>query len=419
LKRRFSLLAALLLLLATFAGAQAANPDGESIVGGSAADPIVHPPLHWRTLPNASTPTGYSPTQIRHAYGIDQLAATGSGQIIAIVDAYDAATVASDLGTFNSYYQLTPMNGTPGRPSCTVAAGPHPCFQKVYQTGTKPLPNASWALEVSLDVEWSHAIAPQADVLLVEANGASTSNLLKSVDVAVKDGARVVSMSWGGSETSTETGQDAHFNHSGVAFVSSSGDSGHGAFYPAASPDLIAVGGTNLPLDANGNLTGAETVWETSTTEGSSGGISADEPEPGYQSNLPIPSIANGKRGIPDVSWDADPATGVAVYDSTAYQGTKGWWTLGGTSVGAPSFSGVLALVDQTRTSGPLSTNNLTSSPVYNAAAGSLYATNFRDITSGSNGTCGAVCNATTGYDFVTGLGSPVANNLVPYLASN
>lgn len=219
-------------------------------------------------------------------------------------------------------------------------------------------------------------------------------------------------MSWGGGESSSETSSDSHFNVTGVSFTASSGDSGHGVIYPSASPYVIGVGGTTLPLDSSGNLTGSEAAWS-----GSGGGISAYESEPGYQSSYPIPNTG-GKRGVPDVSYDADPNTGVSVYDTTSYQGQSGWFVVGGTSAGAPQWAALIALVDQGRSSS-LPSNNLSSSPEYNAAASVVYASNYRDITSGTNGTCGSLCTAATGYDFVTGLGSPLANSLVPYMQTH
>ncbi|MBI3459326.1 hypothetical protein HY009_00080 [Candidatus Acetothermia bacterium] len=219
-------------------------------------------------------------------------------------------------------------------------------------------------------------------------------------------------MSWGGSEFSSESSSNFHFNVNGVSFTASSGDNGTGVIYPAAAPFVIAVGGTTLPLDSAGNLTGSETAWS-----GSGGGISAFEAEPGYQSSYPIPNTG-GKRGVPDVSYNANPSTGVSVYDTTRFQGQLGWFVIGGTSAGAPQWAALIAIVNQGRIS-PLSSNNLTSSPEYNAATSAVYASNYRDITAGTNGTCGSVCTATTGYDFVTGLGSPRANNLVPYLQTH
>jgi subtilase family serine protease len=362
-------------------------------------------PIHVRG--NATpAPTGYAPSQIRHAYGFDRLSVDGSGLVIAIVDAFDDPNIAGDLQTFISHYGLKAMHGLSASDSCTVGAGPHPCFQKAFAEG-KPRPDGGWSLEISLDTEWAHVVAPGADILLVEAKNALVSSLLTAVDAAVAGGAKVVSMSWGGSEFSTEPGSDSHFNRAGVTFVASSGDSGAGVIWPASSPYVIAAGGTTLPLDATGNLAGPETAWS-----GSGGGISAYEAEPGYQSSYPIPSTG-AKRGVPDVSYDADTNTGVSVYDSTHYQGQKGWFTVGGTSASAPQWAAVIALAGQGRT--PLSSNSTGSSPVYSAAASGVYSSNYRDVTTGSNGSC-AICAAKTGYDFVTGLGSPLANSLVPYL---
>ncbi len=373
----------------------------------------ARPPIHVRRAAT-SAPTGYSPSQIRHAYGFDQVSRDGTGQIIAIVDAFDDPTVASDLQTFIKTFGLPGMKGLPNTPSCTVAAGPHPCFQKVYAQ-KKPRTNGGWALEISLDVQWAHAIAPGADILLVEANDNSFSNLLGAVDVAVNMGAKVVSMSWGGSEFSFESLFDFHFNHAGVSFTAASGDSGTGVIYPAASPYVLAVGGSTLQLNpVNGEVL-SETAWN-----GSGGGLSAAEAEPGYQSNYSIP-FTGGRRGVPDVAYNADPNTGVPVFDSTPFNGQTGWFQVGGTSAGAPQWAALIALADQGRTTGLSTSSDLTSSPEYSAAAppfSTLYASNYSDILSGTNGTC-TICSAGPGYDFVTGLGSPHANNLVPYLQTH
>src|SRR5713226_5298886 len=276
------------------------------------AEPVAHPPIHARPFATAA-PTGYTPTQVRHAYGFDQLAPNGSGQVIGIVDAFDDPTAASDLEVFITQFGLPQLNGLPGQPACTVAAGPHPCFQKVFSQG-KPRTNGSWALEISLDVQWAHAIAPGADILLVEARSNSFSNLFGAVSVAAGQ-AQVVSMSWGASDFLGESSFDSFFNVNGVTFTAASGDSGNGVLYPSSSPFVVGVGGTTLPLDAAGNLNGPETAWG-----GSGGGISANEAEPGYQLNYPIPPTG-GHRGSPDVSYDADPASGFSVFDSTAFFG--------------------------------------------------------------------------------------------------
>ncbi|MGI8748229.1 MAG: S53 family peptidase [Deinococcus sp.] len=346
-----------------------------------------------------STPAGYGPTQMRHAYGFDALSSTGAGQTIAIVDAYNDPTIASDLGVFKAQYGIT---GT----DCNLTV--------VNQSGGTKLPrtNSGWAQEISLDVEWACAIAPQANILLVEASSASLSNLLAGAEYAATK-ANVVSMSFGGGDTSSSS-YDFHFgNHPGVNFVASSGDSGNGTSYPATSPYVLAVGGTNLPLDGSGNRTGPETVWG-----GSGGGISSSESEPGYQTIYGVTNTG-GKRGSPDVAYNADPQTGVAVYDSTPNQGVSGWLVFGGTSAGAPQWSAMIARVDSGRST-PLATSNSSTSPFYGAATESTtYASNYLDVTSGTNGTCGSVCTAATGYDLTTGVGSPKAAALVPYLQTH
>src|SRR4051812_26570579 len=171
----------------------------------------ARPPHHVRG--NATTgPTGLTPAQTRHAYGFDQITNSGAGQIIAIVDAYDDPNIESDLGVFDAKFQLA---------ACTTANG---CFKKIYAGGRAPRADAGWSLEISLDVEWAHAIAPQAKILLVEAASSSFTSLMSAVDMAVKNKASVVSMSFGGSDFSSEVNYDYHFAPSGVTFTASSGD---------------------------------------------------------------------------------------------------------------------------------------------------------------------------------------------------
>lgn len=364
--------------------------------GGPPSDWTAHPPHRVRGSATASYQSGYTPSQMRHAYRLDQINGDGTGQIIAIVDAYDDPTIENDLNVFSSQF---------GLPPCTTANG---CFTKAMPQG-QPRADAGWALEIALDVETVHALAPGARILLVEAASNSFSSLLGAVDYAVSRGASVVSMSWGGSEFSGESSYDWHFNRSGVTFLASSGDKGSGVEYPAVSPYVVGVGGTTLPLDSLGNLTGPETAWS-----GSGGGISAYEAEPSYQSSFGVPS--NGKRGVPDVSYDADPNTGVAIYDSTPYYGQTGWFVIGGTSLGAPSWAAFIGLVNQQRSNNGLPSLSSADVSLYLAATGSSYATNYRDITAGTNGGCGTVCTAGPGYDFVTGLGSPLGDALLSSL---
>ena len=360
----------------------------ESIhVGGPLEPGSARPPLKVNATP--STSVYYSPAQIRHAYGVDKLSVSGANQTIAIVDAYGSSSMQRDLNTFNSYF---------GLPAITVP---------VYYPQGKPGGNTGWAQETSLDVEWAHAIAPSAKIVLVVAKTSSFANLLGAVDYAVQTlHATVVSMSWGGSETSTEVQSDSHFNVPGVTFVASSGDSGEssGVEYPAASPYVLSVGGTSLYLDSNNNRT-SETGWS-----GSGGGLSAFELRPNYQNGW---SSATG-RGVPDVSYVADPNTGVeVVYGGRLY-------VFGGTSVGAPQWAALVALANSARSAGTLSSAD---AAVYNVAnfnsSFTINPNNLFDIASGNNGSTSDPDDfALAGYDLVTGVGSPVATGLVPALST-
>jgi len=351
----------------------------------------AHPPYVVLAGPfDTPSITGYTPAQMKGAYGISSITNKGAGQTIALIDAYNNPDAASDLNTFDKEYSL---------PACTTTNG---CFSVVYATGTKPANNSGWALESSLDIEYSHAIAPQAKIMLVEAASASTSALMKAVSVAVQNGATVVSMSFGGNEFSTETTDDSeYFNVPGVIFCASAGDDGHGTAYPAASPYVVSVGGTTL--DISGDTWDSETTWSDS-----GGGESKYEAEPAYQITAGIAS--SSKRGIPDVAWDANPNTGVAMYSKYGY---GGWVEVGGTSVGSPSWAGLFAIVESSRAAASKGALTLPQTYLYPDAE-----TDYHDITSGTNGSCGALCTAGPGYDFVTGVGSPQANLLVPALVA-
>ncbi len=392
------------LTLATIGGAGVAAAASAHRVTGSAVPPfrvkvIGHLP-NGKPKFSSSSPTGLPPSAIAGVYGLTGLApgGAGAGQIIAIVDAYHDPGALSDLNTFDGRYGYAPLS------ACSSLGQSGPCFDQVFAQGSTPKTNSGWALEESLDIEWAHAEAPAAKIVLVEAASNSNANLFGAVTYANNLGATEVSMSWGGSESSSETSFDADMTHPGTLYTASAGDSGHGAEYPAASPDVIAVGGTTL----NG-CSGTSCAFTSETTwSGSGGGISADEPLPGYQSSYAGPvfgattikALTGGQRGIPDVSFDANPNTGVSVYDSTRYNGQSGWFTLGGTSVGAPNWAGILAAG---------AAAGMTALQGAAAIYVSGYSTNLRDITSGTNGTCGTDCTAGRGYDLVTGLGSPVS----------
>jgi subtilase family serine protease len=354
-------------------------------------DGYARPPIHFRPFA-ASGPSGFTPQQIWQIYGFDQVKNQGEGETIAIVDAFDDPNIQRDLAVFSQAF---------GLPPCDTTA----CFEKVYASGKKPRTDAGWALEIALDVEWAHAIAPKAKILLVEAASNSFADLLQAVNVAVQRGAAVVSMSWGGSEFSSESSySDQYFTAAGVTFTASSGDSGNGAEFPAASPFVVAVGGTTLATN------GTETAWS-----GSGGGLSAYVVEPLYQATYPIPNNPNGKRGIPDVAYNGNPNTGFPVYDSVRYQGQSGWFQVGGTSAGAPQWAALFAIANSVRTASGKSHLSNANIALYSAAKGS---NTFYDVTTGTNGNCGTICTATAGYDYVTGLGSPNAAALIPALVA-
>jgi subtilase family serine protease len=343
--------------------------------------------------------SAFTPSQIRHAYGFDQVANQGAGQTIGIVDAYDDPNAESDLGVFSAQF---------GLPACTTSNG---CFRKVYANGKKPVANANWAVEVSLDVQWAHAIAPKATILLVEAPTNNLSDLVNGATVAVRNGASTVSMSWTSGEFSGETSMDRNFVSSGVTYLAASGDAGTGAAYPAASPDVIGVGGTSLYLNANGSYQ-SETAWS-----GSGGGLSAFEREPLFQAQFGIPNDSRGYRGIPDVSFDGNPGTGYAVYDSVGVSGYSGWFQVGGTSAGTPQWAALFAIANSMRTAARKANLSSANTALYSLAKTAVNS-DFQAVTQGNNGTCGTLCTASAGYDYVTGLGTPRAGALIAALAA-
>jgi len=327
------------------------------------------PPIHVYGGTHA-TPVGITPAEIKAVY---HLPATGGKGTVVIIGAYDDVSIEQDLAVFSKQFNLS---------ACTVKNG---CLEKhLMKSGIKS--NSGWALETTLDVEWAHAIAPQAKILLVEAATPSGANLLKAVDYAAgRADVVAISMSWGGAEFPEETSLDDHFvSKAGAVFFASSGDTGAGASWPAASPQVIGVGGTTVTLSGSGSFV-RETAWS-----GSGGGVSAYEKQPSYQSAYSI-SKSGGMRAIPDVAYNADPKTGFPI----VHLGV--WRTVGGTSAGAPQWAAIAALgkgVELKR--------------LYTDKASDNTGDYFRDIISGSNGDCAFYCNARRRYDYVTGLGSPL-----------
>ncbi|MGV9564093.1 putative Ig domain-containing protein [Streptomyces sp. NPDC003480] len=326
----------------------------------------------------AAAPSGLSPANLHSAYNLPTTA--GSGMTVGIVDAYNDPNAESDLATYRSQFGLS---------ACTKANG---CFKQVSQTGSTtqlPTNDSGWAGEEMLDIDMVSAVCPNCNIILVEANSATDSDLGTAENEAVALGAKFVSNSWGGSESSSQTSEDtSYFKHPGVAITVSSGDSAYGAEYPATSQYVTAVGGTALTTASN-SRGWSESVWHTNSTEGTGSGCSAYDPKPSWQTDTGC-----SKRMEADVSAVADPATGVAVYDT---YGGSGWAVYGGTSASSPIIASVYALAGTPGASD------------YPAKYPYSHTGNLYDVTSGNNGSCSPsyFCTAGTGYDGPTGWGTP------------
>ncbi len=391
--------------------------DTLSISGNGAANTV--------TLDAAAGTLAYAPAQIRTAYGIDKVSLDGTGETITIVDAYDDPSIRQALDTFDSQFGLTATG-----PSLYDRYGPAASFLTVLnqygQATSLPTtdPNGpgtdNWEVEESLDVEWVHAIAPGAQIILVEANSQSLSDLMTGVATAASQpGVSVVSMSWGFAEgqavfAADEVAYDHVFDVPGVTFVASTGDYGAAdPEYPAFSPNVVAVGGTSLTLNGDGSYN-SETGWgyysdSVGAFIGSGGGISLYEPEPAYQLGVQ----STGMRTTPDVSLVADPSTGAWIADPYNLDPSNPFEVVGGTSLSAPAWAGLVALVNQSRAAAGESTLNSTSPTDTQQALYMLPQSDYNEISSGNNGYA-----AGAGYNLVTGLGTPVANLLVPDLVA-
>jgi len=360
----------------------------ESLEGRNLLSVTATPEIQVESVTNNSV-SGLTASETRTAYGFSSVSETGAGQTIAIVDSYNDPNIQSDLATFDSKMGLAAANLT-----------------VVNQSGGSSLPQTDpdWALEISLDVEWAHAIAPGANILLVEASSDNLNDLLTAVHYATTvSSVSVVSMSWGSSEFNGETSYDSYFTtpagHQGITFVGASGDDGSPGIWPAMSTNVLAVGGTTLNVSSTGAYI-SEKAWN-----GSGGGTSPYESEPSWQQSVQ----STGKREGPDVAYDADPNTGFAVYDSLADDGQSGWFQVGGTSDAAPQWAALLADANQGRAAAGEGTLNGAQAAIY-----TLPSSDFHDITSGSNGGY----SAKAGYDEVTGRGTPIANLVINGLVS-
>lgn len=385
--------------------------------------------------PQASTSAvvTYTPAQIRAAYGwptlptsltsltAAQAAQLGAGQTIYIVDAMNDPNVLAELNTFNQKFGLPACTSVPITASTSLplaAPAANACQISVaYSTTTGALTNTApaydsgWQGEIALDVQWAHATAPLARIVLIEAPDSSVNSLLAGVKLANSMGPGVVSMSFGGTEGNWTASVDSAFTVAKMSYVAASGDSGSGVNWPAVSSNVLGVGGTSLTYSGSGAR--SEVAWS-----GSGGGTSAYTATPSYQSNA-VPGMGTvSHRSVPDVSFNADPNTGQYLAIIPQGSSTAQWVSAGGTSLATPQWAGLTAVANAMRVVTSKAVLGAPQSVLYGqvATVAGTYAADFLDITKGSDGSC-TICSAHTGYDEVTGLGTPNAASLLSSLS--
>ena len=326
-----------------------------------------------RQARNDGTPAGYSPAELQAAYNFDPTG--GSGETVAVIDAYDDPNLESDLQVYRMQY---------GLPTCTTANG---CFKKVNEKGGAkyPKPSASWAIEESLDVDMVSANCPNCKILVVEANNENYSSLGVAVAEAATLNAATISNSYGGTEYKDENAKSPNFAQ-GRPVLASAGDDGYGGQWPAALDAVVSVGGTTLIQGGGGSRGWTETVWS-----GTGGGCTTHSTKPSWQADTGCKN-----RTMNDIAYVADPNTGVAFYDT--YE-AAGWGVVGGTSVSSPAIAAMLAAAGN-------------ASSIQNASwiwSGSHSSNVLNDVASGSDGTCGPayLCTGEVGYDGPSGWGTP------------
>lgn len=327
-----------------------------------------------------ATPAGYGPNDLREAYALATAAASsGSGETVAIVDAYDDPNALSDVNAYRSYFGIPQFNSTG-----------HPTFIKVGQNGGTALPraNSDWSEEISVDLDMVSAICPNCNVLLVESNSTGFADLATAVNTAAgTSGVVAVSNSYGGTEIDPATNPAivAAYDHSGIAVTASSGDSGYGVQSPASFPTVTAVGGTSLSRAAT-TRGWTETAWS-----GSGSGCSAYVDQSTWQgATLSAETGVCAHRVVSDVSAVADPNTGVAVYDTYGLGSSAGWLVFGGTSVSSPIIASVYALAGG-------QPGGATGAEYAYAQTSSLF-----DVTTGANGSCPSSVMTAVSGDSVT-----------------
>ncbi len=396
-----------------------------SVVHAEDAGKRVHTNYILSARPETVTvlgPLGLPPDALRAIYGLPLTkdlvpGVNGGSGTIAIVAAYNYPSAAADFDTFSKKFGL-PLS------TDNVCNGAHPCFRVVHASNLQTTTNCSWNVEEALDIEWAHAMAPYAQIVLVLAASGNMPDVFEAVAVASNEvvcgkmscdstfrlddgklgaisgeatGEGEVSISWGGPEFAGEADYDGYFSKLGVVYLASIGDVGGKIDYPGSSPYVVSAGGTSL------HFTGTASGWafssETAWADGG-GGKSAYEPRPAYQDGI---SPVGSARGTPDLSFDADPNSGPIIYDSNACYGRVGWFDVGGTSAAAPALAGII------NSSGRFYSSTANALDMIYAAykTASMYTADYHDITVGSSGPY----SAGPGWDFTTGVGSPLTYN--------
>lgn len=381
-------------------------------------------------LATSSTVTTYTPAQIRAAYGLPALPATGAtptaaqaaqmgaGQTIYIVDAMHNPNVAAELSAFNQRFGLPgcttkAIAATATLPLAAPSLTEGCTLSVVYSTQaggmttTAPAYDAGWATEIALDVQWAHATAPLARIVLIESADASLNGLLGGVKLANAMGPGAVSMSFGGNEGSWTGSVDSAFAGTNMTYLAATGDSGTAVSWPAVSPKVVAVGGTSLTYSGTGKR--AESAWSSA-----GGGVSLYTAAPSYQTSL-VPGLGQlGMRAVADVAFNANPSTGQFVAVISPGNSTPSWVSAGGTSLSTPQWAGLVAVANALRAQSAKAPLGAPHSLLYGqiATVPGSYAANFADVTTGANGSC-PLCLAHTGYDAPTGLGTPNAGSLL------
>lgn len=376
--------------------------------------------------PMAASARVYTPGQIRAAYGLPALAGApaqrlGAGQTIYIVIAYHNPTIESDLAAFASRFGLPGCRSESlgGELPLGAASGDGCTFSVAYATADggmtdeAPARNDQWASESALDVQWAHAMAPMARIVLIEATDASIDALLGAVKLANRMGPGIVSMSWGTDEGDWTASVDDTFTTPGMTYLAATGDDGVNVSWPAVSPRVIAVSGTTLSWSGSGAR--REVAWSRT-----GGGVSAYTPVPAVQAGVVVRGRPLARRAVGDVSFNADPYTGQYVAMTSATDGQLRWQSCGGTSISAPQWAGLLAVAGAVRASKGVAANVRYAGILYKRIANDpgAYARAFTDITAGRNGGCPA-CAAVRGYDIATGWGTPNFAGLMPLLTQD